>query len=241
MHIRKFFTKFFGKFFFNTKWKCLSCGREIFEGNFCKECEDILPFNEGYICNHCGRKVIASEEYCLTCKGILVSIDKARSSFNYDKPISNLIQSLKYYGKRYLAEVFAEYLVNTYNENEFCADLVVYPPMSKKAKRKRGYNQAELIAKSFAEKLNLEVKDVLTKNRETERQAKLNRSQRLKNLTDVFHVSDRKAVKDKNVLIIDDVSTTGSTAEAVAVKLKRAGAKTVYLLTVASVPPINGY
>jgi ComF family protein len=233
--------EFLDKFFFNRKWKCLSCGREIFEGNFCADCEKILPYNNGYICNHCGRKVIAPEEYCLTCKGVITSIDKARSTFSYDKPISAIIKRLKYFNRKYVADAFAEYLFKTYLDNDFSADLIVFIPMTESAKKKRGFNQAELLANALSNKTGVPVVPALTKIKETISQVKLDRSKRLKNLTDAFHVKERKAVKDRKVLIVDDVSTTGATAEAAANKLKRAGAKTVYLLTVASVPPINGY
>ena len=232
---------FFDKFFFNSKWKCLACGREIFSGTFCEECEKILPYNDGIICAHCGRKVIAPEDYCLTCKNVIVSVDKARSSFNYAKPIAPIIKRFKYYNRRYIAESLSEYLAITYFKNLFSADIITYIPMTEKAKKKRGYNQSQMLAESLSKKVGIRAIEVLEKLKETTRQAKLDRNQRLKNLTDAFHVKDRKSVKDKKVLIVDDVSTTGATAEAAASKLKKAGAKTVYLLTVASVPPINGY
>ena len=63
----------------------------------------------------------------------------------------------------------------------------------------------------------------------------------MENLKGAFKVTDRKGIKDKVVVIVDDVTTTGQTAEAVAERLKRAGAKTVYLITVASLPPDDKY
>ena len=97
------------------------------------------------------------------------------------------------------------------------------------------------MAKALSERVGVCCECLLEKTVETKRQANLDRSQRLKNLVDAFKVIDKKKVKNKTIVIVDDVSTTGATGEAVASKLKRAGAQQVILLTVASVSPKNGY
>ncbi len=233
---------FFTKYFFNAKWRCNICGKEIFEeGYFCKECYEKLPFNNGKICNHCGRAVIGAEEYCSTCKNVLVSTDCSRSVFNYEGEVRKIITKAKYNGKKYLLEVFSAEMANIYFRNYFNADFLCFVPMTEKALKKRGYNQAEFLAKELSKRINVPVKDCLIKKRDTEHQAKLSRRERLKNLENVFKVTSRKEIKDKRIVIVDDVTTTGATAEAVASTLKRAGAKLVYLITLASVPPIEGY
>ncbi len=234
--------EFFVKYFFNPKWRCNACGKEIFESEyFCDKCLKTLPYNDKVFCNHCGRKLKAPAEYCSTCREELLSIDKARSVFDYDKPISSLIKRAKYDKRLYLIDMFAVYLSNLYLKSYFNADYICFVPMTEKAKKKRGYNQGELLARRVAEKVNVEVLEAIEKVKETTRQAKLNRSQRLQNLEEAFRVKSRKLVKDKTIVIIDDVTTTGATAENLAKKLKSAGAKTVYLLTVASVAPKIGY
>lgn len=233
--------KFLKEHFYNPKWRCIACGREIFEGNFCEDCKRELPFNNGIICQHCGRKVIGLENYCSTCKGVLVSLDKCRSAFNYEPPISTLIKKMKYGNGRYIADVLSEYLAPLYFKNYFNADFLTFIPMTDKAKKKRGYNQGQLLAQALSKRVGVPVVECLKKVKDTERQAKLTRAERLKNLTDAYKVVDKKAVKDKTILIIDDVSTTGATAQAAADKLKRAGAKVVCMLSVASVPPIENY
>lgn len=233
----------FEKAFFNSKWKCLLCGEEIFDESksFCEKCEQGLPFNDGAICAHCGRKVIVSETYCSTCKGVLTSLDMCRSCFNYEKPISKLIQDLKYHNKRYLADYFSERLSLLYFKNYFNADAFVFVPMTKKALRKRGYNQSEILARKVSEKTNVPVLDCIVKTKDTKRQATLTRVERLKNLDNAFKIIDKKAVKDKSLVLVDDVSTTGATAQTIAHRLKRAGALKVYLITVASTPPKEKY
>ncbi len=233
---------FFKSYLYNPKWKCNWCGKEIFnEAYFCEECKNNLPYNDKAICDHCGRKLTVGADYCLTCKGRLTSLDKCRSAFDYDKPISGLIKNAKYDNKRYILEYFAEYLSLIYFKNYFNADVIVYVPMTEKAERKRGYNQSKILALKLSELVNVPMVDVLVKKSDTKRQAKLNRAERLKNLEDAFKVTKRKAIRGKNVLIVDDVTTTGATAENISIKLKKAGADVVYLLTVASVSPKEKY
>ena len=228
--------------FFNIKWRCIVCGKEVFDGkSYCDECYQSLPFNDKTICEHCGRKVIAFEKYCSTCKGVMVSLDKCRSVYNYEPPISALIKRAKYNNRKYLLDCFAEDLSNLYFKNYFNADYLTFVPMTEKAKRKRGYNQSQVLCEKVSNITKVPVFYGIEKIKQTERQAKLNREQRLKNLKDAFHVKVRKDIKDKVIAIVDDVSTTGSTGEALASKLKSAGAKSVNLITVASVPPIEKY
>ena len=233
---------FFAENFFNTRWRCLICGKEIFDdGYFCSECKELLPYNDGAICNHCGRKVKVRQEYCSTCKGRLVSIDKCRSLFVYKSPLSDLVKKMKFYGGPYISELFGEQLSALYLKNYINADCVVYVPMTKKSERKRGYNQSKLLAVEFSKHTKLPVVDCIEKKIQTNRQVTLGREQRLKNLQEAFRVTDKSLIKGKNIVIIDDVTTTGATAEALSAKLKKAGATAVYLLTVASVPSRDGY
>ena len=224
------------KYFCNRKWRCLSCGKEIFEGDFCETCKNSLPYIDDNRCAHCGRQTVAPVDHCLTCKGKLTEIDKAVSVFNYAEPISRLIKKLKYYNGRYIAETFGEYIAAAYLKSGIVADAATFVPMTKRAEKKRRFNQSLLLAEKFSEISGLPVIDVLVKARETGRQAKLSAAERRKNLSSAFRVKDRKAVIGKSIVIVDDVTTTGSTGEAIAEKLKRAGATRVYLFTVASVP-----
>lgn len=223
------------KIFFNPKWRCLSCGREIFDGDFCEDCKKSLPYVSGTYCNHCGRETKVAEEYCLTCKNFLVSLDKGRSVFRYEKPIDTLIQKAKYYNEKYLIEYFGQELAGLYYKSYFNSDYLCFVPMSKQRKKKRKYNQGKLLAEELSRRINVPVFYGIEKSKETPRQAKLSKAERLKNLQGSFSVRDKKMIKDKNILIVDDVSTTGATAEVLAKKLKESGVKTVNLITVASV------
>jgi len=242
MSIREQIGKFFKRYFFFRSWRCVVCKKEIFhENGVCDECKQSLPYNDQNICDHCGRKLTVSANFCSTCKGNLIYLDKCRSAFDYQKPISALIKRLKYDNGRYLAEVFSEYLANVFFKNFIGTDVITFVPSTEKSLKKRGFNQSKLLAEKTSERINVPVVDCLIKVKETDRQAKLNREQRQKNLLEAFKVKDKRLIKDKNVLIIDDVTTTGSTAHAISQKLKKAGAKEIYLLTIASVAPNDKY
>ncbi len=242
MKIFQSIKSFVKKYFFNPTWRCLVCGKEVFEKErFCEECIKTLPFNDGPICAHCGRKTVAFTEYCSTCKNVLTDLDMCRSAFSYQYPMSKLIKDAKYNNAKYLIEYFAEQLSLVYLQNYFNADCLVYIPMTEKAEKKRGYNQSQILSEKLSALINVPVINAVKKVKDTKRQATLSRADRLKNLDGAFRVVDKKAVKDKNVLIVDDVSTTGATAQVIASRLKKAGAKTVKLITVCSTPPIDKY
>lgn len=233
---------FLKKYFFNPTWRCLVCGKEVFtKERFCVECKKTLPYNDGPICAHCGRKTVAFTEYCSTCKNVLVDLDKCRSAFSYEYPMNKLVKDAKYYNAKYLIDYFAEQLSLVYFQNYFNADYLVYIPMTERTKKKRGYNQSEILARKLSALINVPVSDSVKKVKETERQATLSRAKRLKNLDGAFRIVDKKSIKNKSVLIVDDVTTTGATAQVVANRLKKAGAKTVNLLTVCSTPPVDKY
>ena len=243
MKLKELFAKFIDKYFYNPKWRCVVCEKEIFDDNkyVCDECDKELPYNIGAICDHCGRKVISFENYCSTCKGILVSLDKCRSVYNYEKPISTLIQRAKYNGAKYLLEFFAKDLANLYLQQYFNADCLTFVPMTEKAEKARGYNQSKVLCELVSKKTGVPVLDCVKKVTDTKRQATLSRKERLKNLEHAFRIFNKKQVKDKNIVIVDDVTTTGSTAEVIADRLKKAGAKRVFLISVASTPPSDKY
>ncbi|MBE5756639.1 MAG: ComF family protein [Clostridiales bacterium] len=229
--------KVFDENFTHLYWTCEVCGKELFKKeHFCKECFENLPFLEDKICNHCGRKVNVSTNYCLSCKNKQTDIDLARSVFDYSDAVRLLIHKLKYSGKRYLARIFAPYLANVYWKNYFNVDAIVYVPMFRKDQRKRGFNQSKLLAEELSKLINVPVlEEVIVKTKRTSKQVGLKRKERKVNLKGSFKLTSKKEIIDKSILIVDDVMTTGATVERIAELLKSSGAKTVKALTVASV------
>ena len=125
-------------------------------------------------------------------------------------------------------------MANVYLEEDLSCDIITFVPMHPKRLKKRSYNQAELLAKELSKILNVQLVDCLQKVKDTKNQAKLSREERIKNLSDSFKV-DKNLVKNKAVLLVDDVLTTGSTADTVSKVLIKAGAEKVRVLTLASV------
>ena len=226
---------FFKDIFFNHRWRCVVCKREKFNDGFvCESCEKVLPYIEKR-CKHCGRALLRNADVCDECRGELISFNQAVSVFDYGESIATLIRNFKYEGQRYLKEYFGEKLYTCFINSNINCDIVTYVPMSSKEYKKRGYNQAELLAKEFIKRTKYPIFNGLIKRKETKRQAGLNFKERLENLESAFAVKNKKTINGKNVLLIDDVLTTGATAERVSATLKRAGALRVYVLTVASV------
>jgi ComF family protein len=114
-------------------------------------------------------------------------------------------------------------------------DLVVPVPMHWWRKWNRGFNQAELLARVVGRRTGIPVARALKRRRSTLSQAGLTLAQRRENLTGVFRVPARNRMEGRRVLLVDDVFTTGATASACAAALKRAGARSVVLLTLARV------
>lgn len=224
------------RFLFPSDLTCNVCGREIFDGYFCAECENTLPYNNGTICAHCGRLIFNPEERCFSCNGRETWFNRARSVFVYEPPICHLITSLKYDGKRYLAEVFASLMETVYFSSFFNSEVIVYPPMSEERLKERGYNQAELLAKELSLRIGVPVADnAFKKVKETARQATLDATRRRINLSGSFAIKDKTAIKGKRVLLIDDVMTTGATVETLSHLMIKHGALSIDVLTVASV------
>lgn len=236
--------KFFTEALFDTKWTCNACGKEIFDGDyFCEECKKSLPFNDGIVCGHCGRSVIAPQDYCLSCKERMIYVDYAKSVFIYDSPVDKMIQDFKYDGKKYFCEIFASFMNEAYSKFFFTPDYLVYPPMTKKSLKERGYNHSGLLAEKLSEYRGVPIFDGLYKKKETKRQARSGYEERRRNLTDAFGIvkENKKQIDGKSFLIIDDVLTTGSTGEEIAKTLKSAGATEVVLFTLSSVRNLKSY
>lgn len=231
------FKDFIRKVMFRREWTCVSCGVELFgEEYFCPDCIKKLPFIGANKCNHCGRSALLNEEYCDTCKNFFTSVDIARSVFDYRGKIAYLIQKFKFNGEKHLATVFAKYMLPVMLKNFPRTDFITFVPMTEKARKKRRYNQTELLANELSMLSNVPCYQAVTKKKETQRQVKLGKAERLKNLQGAFSVIDKKLISGKKILLIDDVLTTGATAQAIACLLKDKGAEQVYLLTISSVP-----
>ena len=215
--------------------KCLSCGADCFDkSGICQNCLEYFHFNNGKTCLKCGCKLTGKNDYCGNCAE-QVFFDKAYSVFVYEDGIRKVIHSLKFGNNGAIAQVLAKHLADLYHLKGISCDLITYVPMDKSAQKQRGYNQSLLLCEAFCDIINKECFNLLKKIKNTKRQEQLNMKERKENLRGSFAVVDKELVRDKTILIIDDVKTTGSTANECARMLKKSKAKAVYVLTVASV------
>lgn len=133
----------------------------------------------------------------------------------YSKNLQKMIRGLKYHGQKDLAYYQAKFMWLYWQSLGFTQEFQIVPvPIFPKRKKKRKYNHMELVAEEFAKLSGYEVNfDLIKRIKDTKPQYKLNKSQRMMNLSNAFEVNKDKLIKDKDILIIDDICTTGSTFE----------------------------
>ena len=225
-----------------SKWEksgytCDVCDREVFSyphPRLCEDCQKALVKNDKTTCEKCGRAVVTAG-VCLNCKSVIPAFDKGISPFVYYDEVAGVVNRYKS-GKSHLAVTFAEYMAVAFKGIGTQVDAVTFVPLDKDKRRARGYDQAELLAKKVAEILGLPLLSALTCLGKKELQKELSVAERRDNVEGIYRVTQRKAVKDKTLLLVDDIMTTGATGSECASRLKRAGAKGVMFLTIASLP-----
>ncbi len=215
--------------------ECASCDEPGFR--ICKVCEDKITYLEGSFCRRCGEPIRNGLPLCEVCQINLPPYTALRSLAWYDGVIRACIQDLKYNQNQGLGVWFAVRLSALFKAEGWHADFVVPVPLSKLRMKERGYNQAALIARSLAASLQLPYKPYgLIRPVDTRSQVGLSAEQRHQNVAGAFK-AEPAVVRDKSILVIDDVMTTGATLNAVSHTLFGVGAKAVYCLTVARFSP----
>lgn len=199
----------------------------------CPECRGKLRYLQEPLCKGCGAQLAKEEqEYCHNCRQHPKSFAAGISLFQYAS-VSRALLAFKYKDKREYADFFAWELAGKYGTAilQWKPDALIPVPLHPLRRLGRGYNQAEVLAKRLGALLGLPVRsDVLRRVRYTNPQKRLPDSQRRANLQAAFHASPADL---QTVVLIDDIYTTGSTAEACTRALRSAGIKTVYVVTVA--------
>ncbi len=219
-------------------YSCDGCGREVFDypnARLCKDCESaqVRPIRT---CSVCGRQTVA-DGVCLSCKKELPKFDRGLSPFVYHGKSALLINVMKN-GKPRLAHYFGEAMADCFASAETVESVLIVPvPITEAKLRERGYNQAERLAEVVCERLKTLgfdaelIADVLVKTRETQAQKTMSFYERKENVVGAFFVHKRKACRDRTVVLVDDIMTTGATGSACALRLKKAGARKVVFLT----------
>lgn len=221
---------------------CISCGNIIDDSrpySLCDNCVRTLKWANGRTCARCGK--ILQESYgadlCTDCEDGEHVFQRGFTCVEYGMAERVLMHRFKYRDQAYLGRKLAEIMYDRIQPEELNPDLILPVPMFRGKEKRRGYNQAAVLASSLAKLMGLPFDGKLLVRRvETEAMSRLNILERRKNIQEVFAVSESRLPKlsGKQVLLIDDIYTTGSTADACASVLLESGAAAVFVLTFAS-------
>ncbi len=244
MDIRSFFDKI-RRADARRGYTCDGCGKELFSYpvfRLCGRCENEMLKNDGNTCEKCGRKTV-TEGVCNRCKAGIPSFTKGISPFVYYAGAASFINALKN-GSRRLAAYFGEAMAEKFLSEEGVGEewLVAPVPLTEEKRRERGYNQAEELL-FYAEEVLKEnglrftkVNDLFVKTRDLISQKDLSAKARQENAKGAYRLHKRKVCKGANILLFDDILTTGATGSALAELLFSAGANKVIFLTASSSP-----
>lgn len=226
----------------------------IFYPKVCPVCESILPDVPGenkdgvcircnsrlhYIkspkCLKCGKQIYEmNQEFCCDCKNKKHEFVQGAGVFAYDEEIKKSIYRFKYSNQREYSHFYARAIVNRlgYQIRHWMPDIIIPIPLNRIKYLKRGYNQAELVARSVGDLLDIPVDSkLLIRTRNTRPMKELNDEERVKNLQNAFKIRS-DIVKYNKVLLLDDIYTTGATIDACSALLKEAGAKEIFFVSV---------
>lgn len=235
--MKKLFTNFLNILY---PYRCPSCKRIVdSDFVFCLDCWKKLQFIKKPMCNICGDAFqfsIDDKAICAKCLSTKPYYDKALCCFIYNKTISRAILEFKFYHKTFLSKFFAKFLIVTIKEIINDVDYIIPIPMSLQRLRWRGFNQSLLLVKQIAKLTNKQIiADLIIKIKHTEAQSKLNHKERKQNLNSAFKTNKKylEVIKNKNILIIDDVITTGTTVNNCSKVLKKAHVNKVFVASIA--------
>ncbi len=211
---------------------CSLCGEPSgTEYSLCPACMDALPRLEAPLCLHCGAPLPGSSaqaEMCAECAGTERSFDFARSALSRSEEARRLIIDLKYHGRNHLVPAFAGLMADTLQTDPLLrttAWTLVPIPMTSGRLHRRGYNQSVLLAHALGERRGFGTVEPLVHLRDTVSQTALLKHERARHANTVYRLSQAYASGRKTVpsdlLLIDDVFTTGATARACARQLRR--------------------
>lgn len=216
--------------------KCAICNRLLRkkEIDICRTCSKKVKAISGNVCLKCGKPMKEQKEYCNDCKRRTHEFLWGVSCFRY-RDIKDAIFRIKYAGREDLIPYFSEQIAINLSSDilQMKADYLVPIPMNRKRERKRGYNQANLLAEEIGSRMQIPVlPQAVIRKRKTLPMKYLSAKQRQLNLKRAFIIGQND-VKLKTIILIDDIYTTGSTMDCVAAVLKRAGAEKIYFVTLA--------
>lgn len=200
---------------------CPSCRREV------------QPLREP-LCKKCGKPIRdPAAEYCRDCREREHLYTRGLAVLPYTGKIKQSIYQMKFHNKREYIDFYGPYMAEILGERilSWEAQALVPVPLHPSKMRKRGFNQAELLAKKVGERLEIPIRtDIVQRTRATRPQKELTWRERQNNMKGAFKIS-RYDVKLKKIILVDDIYTTGSTIDEIAGKLLEQGAEEIFFIT----------
>ncbi|MGD0278750.1 MAG: ComF family protein [Smithella sp.] len=224
--------------------QCPGCAEILhpFTGQiFCPACNDKIKFITGSICSICGTTFPdshAESHLCGDCLENKTYFSYARAVFCYETFILNAIHRFKYKRDMSIGEMLASFMADfSFPDIDFTDYSLIIPvPLHIKRLRERGFNQSLILAYAIGKKRKIPVNfSLLKRHKYTLTQTASNRNERKQNIKGAFEVTDKKKIADKNIILIDDVYTTGATINECAKTLIKAKAQKIAVLTLARV------
>lgn len=227
---------------------CISCGSIIDASRdyaLCDSCMEHFHWAGLKTCDKCGK--ILEDHYrhrlCHDCRNFEHEFDRGFTCVQYGLLERGVLMDYKYKGKSYIGRKLGKILYDRMEVEEVHYDLVVPVPMHRKRQNHRGYNQAAVMGAVLAKKKGVQfAPELLERTAETRAMKGLGAFDRRENLKNMFAVSAKNhyTIAGKNILLVDDIYTTGSTLDACSRVLRQAGAAEIYAVTFAcgaNIPP----
>lgn len=199
--------------------RCAFCHRLLRDSSrkVCKDCEKALPYT-GHMAE----------------RAKLTNIERCVAPFFYEKTVRESLHRFKFGQLTGYAGIYAGFMVKCIDENAISCDSITWAPVSRRRLRRRGYDQAQLLAEELAQRLGLPCIRMLRKTRDTKPQSRLkSEAQRRENAKDAYACLCPEQVRGRRVLLVDDIVTSGATLSECARVLKQAGAAELSAVTAA--------
>lgn len=219
---------------------CAVCGAGLDRGrHLCATCNETARRIKEPFCKTCSQPfdgAIEQEFSCSNCGQRRFHFECAVTCYQSRGIVRELLLRFKYQGEYYLRHPLGEWLADGLADSRITAekfDCLVPVPLHPARERERQFNQARTLAKILGRRAGAPVLDCLRRVRKTPTQTRFDRAERMENLRNAFKMRNNMSVQGKHLILIDDVFTTGSTVDECARVLKKSGAKSVRVLTVA--------
>ncbi len=227
--------RIFGEWLYPNR--CIGCYEllEDLKADCCQLCYNELKMITKDYCEKCGKVHESKAPICFDCSKVSHSFQMGRGVFVYEGIIKKSLFGLKFFKQTWLGERFGRILADYYrHEGLWDVDLIIPVPLHLFRYLERGYNQAEIIARTLGLDLDLPCdSQVLYRKKMTKPQKNLKDDERIHNLDSAFKVKKRDRIVGKKILLIDDIYTTGATIDSCAKALLDEGASEIYFLTLA--------